>query len=72
MNNPAAHKPLRYMLRNNSVVNFYSWPFPKFNEESPEVDFFEYHGYLALLSFTPDDLERLLDGGAETAGDGVY
>ncbi len=72
MNNPASQKPLRYMLRNSNVVNFYSWPFPKFTEESPEVDFFEYHGYLALLSMTPGDLERLLDGGAESVGDGVY
>lgn len=72
MNNPASLKPIRYLLRNSNVVDFYSWPFPVFNEESPEVDFSEYHGYLALLSLTPADLERLPYGRTGTAGDGVY
>lgn len=71
MNSPASQRPLRYMLRNPSVLNFYGWPFPMFSEESPEVDFFEYHGYMALISFMPGDLDQLLNA-EPTAGDGVY
>jgi len=71
MNSPASHPPLRYLLRNPNVLDFYSWPFPLFEDNSAEVDFFEYHGYMALLSFTPADLERLLEDPPE-AGDGVY
>lgn len=72
MNSPASQHPMRYLLRNPNLLDFYGWPFPQFNDDSPEVDFFEYHGYMALLSFTPDDLERLLDRESGASGDGVY
>jgi hypothetical protein len=35
------------------------------------VDFFEYHGYMALISMTPDDVSRPSDE-PPAAGDGVY
>ncbi len=31
-----------------------------YTEESNEVDFVEYHDYMALLSLTPDDLEKMV------------
>jgi hypothetical protein len=71
MNSPASQQPLRYMLRNPNILNFYGWPFPPFTDDSPEVDFFEYHGYMALISFTPDDVSRLSEE-PPAAGDGVY
>ncbi len=60
MNNPASQPPLRYLLRNKGVFDFYSWPFRMYTEESNEVDFVEYHDYMALLSLTPDDLEKMV------------
>jgi RimJ/RimL family protein N-acetyltransferase len=71
MNSPASRHPMRYMLRNRNLLDFYGWPFPSFKEDCTEVDFFEYHGYMALLSFTPDELERLLEE-PQGSGDGVY
>ena len=71
MNSPATLRPLRYMLRNPNVFEFYCWPFPQFTDDSPEVDFFDYHGYMALLSLTPGNVEELLEEGPN-AGDGVY
>jgi RimJ/RimL family protein N-acetyltransferase len=72
MNNPATQIPLRYMLKNPNVLDFYSWPFPPFSEEGAEVDFFVYHGYMAILSLSPDDLDKLIERQDAAAGDGVY
>jgi hypothetical protein len=71
MNNPASLRPLRYMLKDPNVIGFYAWPFPTFSDTASEVDFFEYHGYLALLSLTPGDVEKLLEEDP-MVGDGVY
>jgi RimJ/RimL family protein N-acetyltransferase len=71
MNSPASQRPLRYMLRNPNILEFYGWPFPPYSDDSPEADFFEYHGYMALISFTPDDVSRLSEE-PPAAGDGVY
>jgi RimJ/RimL family protein N-acetyltransferase len=71
MNNPASLRPLRYMLKDPNVIGFYAWPFPTFSDAASEVDFFEYHGYLALLSLTPGDVEKLLEEDP-MVGDGVY
>ena len=59
------------MIRNQNILAFYGWPFPPLTDDSPEVDFFEYHGYMALISMTPDDVSRLSDE-PPAAGDGVY
>jgi RimJ/RimL family protein N-acetyltransferase len=72
MNNPATQSPLRYMLKNSNVHDFWSWPFPQFSEEARPVDYFEYHAYMALLSFSPDDIETAIKQSGAVAGDGVY
>lgn len=72
MNNPATQPPLRYMLKNKNVHDFWTWPFPKFTEDMKPVDYFEYHGFMALLGFSPEDIERAIKQSGAAAGDGVY
>jgi RimJ/RimL family protein N-acetyltransferase len=58
MNSPSSMRPLRYLIRNENILKFYKWPFPKYRENCDPVNLFDFHGYLALINLTPDDLER--------------
>ena len=63
MNCPAANASyMNYLLRSESLIEFYAWPFPRFHEEMTPIDKMEYHTYMSLVNLTPSDIAFMRQG----------
>ena len=57
MNSPCGLPGMGYFLSSDNLVDFYSWPFPKFHEKISPVDLELFDAYCARVNFSPDVLE---------------
>ena len=46
-----------YLLKSDSLVDFYAWPLPPYVHEGSQLDRFLFGQYLAYVNMTPDDIE---------------
>ena len=57
MNNPASLPGMAHFLNSEGVVEFYSWPFPPFDENSRPVNGYTFDDFTARINLNPKVLE---------------
>ena len=61
MNNPACFQGMGYYLLSEGVVEFYSWPFPPFDENSRPINGFAFDDFTARINLSPRNFEPIDD-----------
>jgi RimJ/RimL family protein N-acetyltransferase len=57
MNSPAGMQGMAHYLLSDRVVEFYSWPFPPFNESAPPVNAWAFEDFVGRISLNPKVLD---------------
>jgi hypothetical protein len=57
MNSPAGMPGMAHYLHSDSVVDFYAWPFPPFNEEAPPVNLYAFDDFVVRIALNPKILD---------------
>jgi RimJ/RimL family protein N-acetyltransferase len=57
MNSPACFQGMGHYLLSEGVVEFYAWPFPPFEENSPPTNGFAFDDFTARINLNPKVLE---------------
>lgn len=68
MNSPACFEGMGHYLLSEGVVEFFSWPFPPFNEDFPPTNGFAFDDFTARINFNPAVLEALRSIEGESQG----
>ena len=61
MNSPAGMSGFGHYLNSDSVVEFYSWPFPPFQEDGKPVNSFAFDDFTSRINLNPRALESIVD-----------
>ena len=61
MNSPACFQGMGHYLLSEGVVEFYSWPFPPFDENSRPTNGFAFDDFTARINLNPNVLEAQRD-----------
>jgi RimJ/RimL family protein N-acetyltransferase len=57
MNSPACFQGMGHYLLSEGVVEFYSWPFPPFDENSRPINGFAFDDFTARINLNPNVIE---------------